>query len=386
MPRRKPKPVPGLPPPDHDVRLLKHPATGDGADTGTAVDIETVAAQGHTTAEARWQDPAWLARRLADLHAACRGWGYPIPEAATAEDALLLGPWLVCLATFEADRRGLRSALGAAAASIRPTAGLTGRQVALPWNLGVYLDARTGSRRPVREAQQVGAYVADHLLWQRGVGDPGRAARALCALTAFELTDGVSARAKAKLLGGRGDPLVRQRDDLCRLGRETLGARGSLPLLPIEGRLPPDVDRIAVAAAPLRSTTRAAPPEFVVVVFGLRETSELVPAAAWVGSMGSQAAWGPLLADMRRRGLRPGGVKAIAGLGVGEAALRAVAPEARIVDLGEGEGDSDLSRLSAVARDVARDAANAISCEGRLKDLDEARKCGIVAVAMMKVS
>ena len=386
MPRRQPRPVPGLPVPDHDVRLLAHPAADDGTDTGTGIDIEVVVVQGHTTAEARWQDPAWLARRLTDLHAACRGWGYPIPEAATIEDALLLVPWLVSFATFEADRRGLRSALGAAAASIRPTAGLTGRQVALPWSLGVYLDARTGSRRPVREAQQVGAYLADHLLWQWGVGDPGRAARVLCALTAFELVDGLSARGRARLVGGRGDPLVRQRDDLCRLGRETLWKRGPLPLLPIDGRLPPDLERIAVGAVPLRSTTRTAPTEFVVVVFGLRETNELVPVAAWVGSMGAQAGWGPLLADMRRRGLRPGGVKEIAGLGVGEAALRAVAPEAKLVDLGEADGDSDLSRLSAVARDVARDAANAISCEGRLKVLDEARKRHIVAVAMMKVS
>ncbi len=128
--------------------------------------------------------------------------------------------------------------------------------------------------------------------------------------------------------------LVRERDAYLRLGRDILAATGSLPLLALDSRIPPDIGRVVLVVQRLAKSSRESTPEVILMAFGSRGSSPApLPLAVAIGPA-SQATWEALVTDSRARGLRPGGVERLDCLSrevpVSVEGLGALAPAAQM--------------------------------------------------------
>lgn len=270
-----------------------------GEDDVADHDLSTLEATVESRPAATPRDPVALATRygLADesLGRLTRG------AATLRDDLVLLVSYLQFLAEFWAARG---SAAGVAAGKPWP---MGATQVATPWGSATCLHPG-GVGRPPNEALYLAAFYADYLLWNADVGDPERAARIVRALFAHGFLDSVehydpSKRSDAATL------LVRERDAYLRLGRDILAATGSLPLLALDSRIPPDIGRVVLVVQRLAKASRESTPEVVLMAFGSRASSPApLPLAVAIGPA-SQATWEALVTDSRKRGLRPGGVE-----------------------------------------------------------------------------
>ena len=299
-----------------DLDALHLQSEGDLEDHGLAsldVPVEALTA-------ATLRDPVALESRLLE---ADRYLGRLTRGAATLrEDLVLLVPYLVFLAEFSADQ-------GSASRTASPK-GAT--QVATPWGSATRLHAG-GVGRPTNEALYLAAFSADYLLWNAGVDDPERAARVIRALFGLGFVGHIEHYDTARHATAVG-ALVRERDAYLRMGREILIATGSLPLLPLEYRIPPDVARLLIVVQRVRRMARQTLVDVVLMSFGSRAmAAELLPLAVAVGPE-SQATWDALVRDSLARGLRPGGVQRIdcvsRELSVSTEALRELAPSAQV--------------------------------------------------------